>query len=427
MTERDRSRSWTGWSLVALAATGSLFAQDSKKTPPPPPQPSPNVVPPPAKKLGDPTNRQNGVSNESMKIIEGLATNKEAEAARHREALLVFQQALAAHQGNRPADAIRLGRRAKQLFPANQEIANFVAQVQRESGAGKLASPSTTKAKAYLAAGYSRGLELMRNGRTAQGEDLLLGVVEASRLFPDPTHVDYYRRLAESELAQFRLTQANGTQPPPAPASNNAAAPPPNPEPPRNVVIMPPDNTRRLIRTPEARVPPWYVQAKNRLATSMTVDYRGTSAALVLDDIAAKTGVEFVIDRPVALARSHINSVVDFRAGDVPAEFILDLVCQKAGFEYVVMEKSIVLTTRSKALEYLRLLPEALRNNWLVARTLFPETALDLIAAEAGPTPAPPTPADVATASRHRPLEGEVQAHLQSGRALVAAIQALLK
>jgi hypothetical protein len=143
----------------------------------------------------------------------------------------------------------------------------------------------------------------------------------------------------------------------------------------------------------------------------------------VLDDIAAKTHVEFVIDRPVALARSHINTIVDFRAGDLPAEFILDLVCQKAGFEYVVMEKSIVITTRSKALEYLRGLPDALRNNWLVARTLFPEMTLDQIAQM--PTPTPPSQNQLV--GRARTLDDDVPPHLQSGAALVAAIKVLLK
>jgi len=460
MSERMQNRLTTRWLWAALVAAPAI-AQDpegeiNRRIPPPIPTPPPASAPinnapsapraakqaPPAKQADvqqprvqqpnpqpgngqgpiDPTTREHVTPPDVRRIIDVNASNPAQKAADQREALLIYQQAIAAQQANRTADALRLGRRAKQMFPSNQEIANFVAQMQRESGANKMASPSSTKAKAYLAAGYARGSELMRAGRAAQGEDLLLGVMEASRIFPDQTPVDFYRRLAEHELEQFKLTQPNGTQP--ANAEPNAA-PPPTPEPPRAVttVLAPPDNTRRLIRTPEARVPPWYVQQKNRLAKSMTVDYRQISAASVLDDIAAKTHVEFVIDRPVALARSHINTIVDFRAGDLPAEFILDLVCQKAGFEYVVMEKSIVITTRSKALEYLRGLPDALRNNWLVARTLFPEMTLDQIAQMPTPTP----PSQNQPVGRARTLDDDVPPHLQSGAALVAAIKVLLK
>jgi len=406
-------------------------AQTPPRTPAQQPAAGQKQTPPAATPAGQPPGDPT-ISPDARRIIDNLATNPNQKAADQREGLLLYQQAIAAQQAGRAADALRFGRRAKQLFPGNQEISNFVAQLQRESGANKVASPSTTKAKAYLAVGYARGLELMRVGRTAQGEDLLLGVVEASRLFPDQNQVDFYRRLAEHELEQFRVAQTNGTLPP-APAANadpntGAAAPPPMPEParPTAAVHTPPENTRRLIRTPDARVPVWYTQQKNRLAGSMTVDYHRVPAASVLDDIAAKTGVEFVIDRPVALARSHVNTLVDFRAGDVPAEFILDLVCQKAGFEYVLMERSVVITTRSKALEYLRLLPEALRNNWLVARTLFPETSLDLIAAAPGPTPMPPTQVPP-TPPRSRLLDDDIPSHLQSGAALVAAIQVLIK
>jgi hypothetical protein len=458
MSKRKHGRAWIQWSWAVLAAA-PVFAQDpgneaTKRFPPPLPTPPavnapiknaaprvkqtapaktattqppaaqpPGAQPPASEGPVDPTTSP---PTDARKIIDSHATNPAQKAAEQREALLIYQQALAAQQANRTGEALRLGRRAKQLFPANQEISNFVAQLQRETSANKMASPSTTKAKAYLAAGYARGSEFMRTGRTAQGEDLLLGVMEASRLFAEQTQVDFYRRLAEHELEQFRLTQQNGTPPAPAPANAdpNVVPPPPVPEPPRPAATIqaPPDNARRLV-SPEGRVPSWYVQQKNRLARSMTVDYRGNNVASILDDIAAKTGVSFVIDRPVALARSHINSIVDFRVGDMPAEFILDLVCQKAGFEYVLMERSIVITTRSKALEYLRGLPEALRNNWLVARTLFPEMALEQIAAM--PTPALPT--QQTTPARGRPLEEDVPLHLQSGAALVAAIRVLLK
>jgi hypothetical protein len=428
MSEPNRPGTASQWFWAAMLCAAPAIAQDNagKKTPPPIPQPPAKFAPapkgqtPPMKTSGDPTSRD--VSPAAKAIIDNLATKPEDEAARQREGMLAYQQALAAQQANRPGDALRLAKRAKQLFPSNADIAALAAQLQRESGAGKLASPSTTKAKAYLAAGYSRGSELLRAGQTAQGEDMLLGVVEASKLFPDPGSVDYYRRLADGELAQFRLAQANGTLPQNG-KGNPKAVPPEAPEP---RPIAPPENIRRLIRTPDAPVPSWYVQQKNRLATSMSVDYKRISAADALEDIAAKTGVEFIIDRPVALARTHVNSTVDFRAGDVTAEFILDLVSQKAGFEYVLMERSIVITTRSKALEYLRLLPEALRNNWLVARTLFPEVAGDLIAAQPGPAPTLPTGKE-ATQPRPRNVSGDLPPHLQSGRALVAAIQVLLK
>lgn len=457
MSQRKQGRAWIQWSWAALAAA-PVFAQDpgnegnrrfppplptppavnapiknsapvprAKQTPPvktaavqPPAAQPPSPQPPAGEGPVDPTTTPADV----RKIIDSHATNPAQKAADQREALLVYQQALAAQQANRSGEALRLGRRAKQLFPANQEISNFVAQLQRETSANKMASPSSTKAKAYLAAGYARGSELMRTGRTAQGEDLLLGVMEASRLFADQTQVDFYRRLAEHELEQLRLAQANGTPPAPANADPNAAPPPvPEPQRPAAAVQAPPENVRRLV-SPDGRVPSWYVQQKNRLARSMTVDYRGNNVSSILDDIAARTGVSFVIDRPVALARSHINAIVDFRISDMPAEFILDLVCQKAGFEYVLMEKSIVITTRSKAIEYLKTLPEALRNNWLVARTLFPEVALEQIANM--PTPAPPTQ-QPPPGARGRPLEEDVPPHLQSGAALVAAIRVLLK
>jgi hypothetical protein len=393
MSERKIRNASTRWLWAALATAAPVFAQDDaskidRRNPPPIPTPPasnepvntpvhpaprrepkqtvpakqaqiqpPNAQPPVGPGPTDPTTRDHDAKVRS--IIDSNASNPVQKAADQREALLLYQQALAAQQANRTADALRLGRRAKQLFPANQDIANFVAQVQRESTANKVASPSSTRAKAYLAAGYARGSELMRAGRTAQGEDLLLGVMEASRLFPDQTQVDFYRRLAEHELEQFKMTQPNGTQ---APAPGNAdpnVVPPP--EPARPAVATPPDNTRRLISMPDARVPVWYVQQKNRLTKSMTVDYRGVPVSTVLDDIARKTGVEFVIDRPVALARSHVNTIVDFRAGDLSAEFILDLVCQKAGFEYVLMEKSVVITTRSKAIVYFIMVSDSFR------------------------------------------------------------------
>jgi len=453
MSNRNNSR-LTRWAWTALALAAPSFAQDDqtdRKSPPPIPQP-PTANPMPINRSprpqslanqpanqpvnrpaaqppngsADPTRRE--VSPDAKRIIDSLATNPEQKAADQREALLLYQQAVAAQQAGRTVDALRFGRRAKQLFPTNQDISNFVAQLQRESGANKLASPSSNRAKAYLAAGYTRGLELMRTGRTGQGEDLLLGVIEASRLFADQSQVDFYRRLAEHELEQFKIAQANGTQPPPANPPAEANAPPPAPEP--RAVAAPPENTKRLVRTPDGRVPVWYVTQKTKLAKSMSVDYHNISAAVVLDDIAAKTGVEFVIDRPVALARSHINTLVDFRAADISAEFILDLVAQKAGFEYVLMERAVVVTTRSKALEYLRALPEVLRSNWLVARSLFPEATLDLIAATPAPTPTPPnqtTAAQAAAAARARNLDADVPPHLQSGAALVAAIRVLLK
>jgi hypothetical protein len=453
MSKRKPNRMMTRWAWGALATAAPIFAQDpggdaNRRVPPPVPMPpasapskiiqtptkapqTPPRSPPPAAPQppaggspSDPT-----TAPDVRKIIDAHATNPNQKAADQREALLLYQQAVAAHQANRSADALRFGRRAKQLFPTNQEISNFVAQVQRESGAGKAAAPSVTKAKAYLAAGYTRGVELLRAGRIAQGEDLLSGVVQASKLFPDPSQVDFFRKLAEGELEQSKLAHQNAPPPPvndQQPNDPNGTVPPPTPEPPRpGVGLAPADNVRRLARLPEARVPSWYVQQKNKLSRSMSVDYRNASAAEVLDAISAKAGVEFVIDRPVAMARSHINTLVDFRAGDVPAEFVLDLVCQKAGFEYVLMERSVVITTRSKALEYLRLLPEALRSNWLVARTLFPETSLDLIAAAPGPTPTPPT--QTPPTVRPRSIDEDVPAYLQSGAALVAAIQVLVK
>jgi hypothetical protein len=57
---------------------------------------------------------------------------------------------------------------------------------------------------------------------------------------------------------------------------------------------------------------------------------------------------------------------------------------------------------------------------------LFPETTLDLIAAAPGPTPTAPQPTPP-TPARSRLLDDDVPSHLQSGAALVAAVQVLIK
>jgi hypothetical protein len=83
----------------------------------------------------------------------------------------------------------------------------------------------------------------------------------------------------------------------------------------------------------------------------------------------------------------------------------------------------VVITTRSKALEYVRQMPELLRHNWAAGRVLFPEIHPELFATAEAAEPQ----SAAARAARLRALDLDVPPHLQSGKALVAAIQALMK
>jgi hypothetical protein len=425
---------WLSVPVALLAALPTVSAQeDQGKVPPPAPVP-PMPVDPTAKP------KPKDVGTKSKSIIDALAKKGHAQkqnpsdeprsapqelaqdasqeaqnvAERQRQGLLAFQQAKAAYDAKRPVEALNLVRKAKQLFPGNQEISEFAAKLQKEVGANRMVASTNTKAKAYLAAGYARGHDLFLAGRFAEAEDLLSGVVEACKLFSDPSQVEFYKKLAESDLGKYQAGIASGVIIPPTTSASSGEI--------SAAVIAnePPRNARRLLTDSESRAPVWYVQQKNLLAVSMTVDYRRVPAAFVFDDISSRTNVSIVIDRPVALARSHVNALIDLRVGDMPAETILDLVCRKAGLEYVMMEKSIVITTRSKAIEYVRQLPESLRQNWALGRILFPEMNPELFASVEGSGPA-------LSPQRVRDLDANVPSHLQSGKALIAAIQALLR
>jgi hypothetical protein len=364
---------------------------------------------------------QAGGNAETAKVVDGLLeAEKKRIAENQREGLLAYQQALAAANANRPVEALRLAKKAKSLFPNNPDIAAYAAVMQMEVNANRQLTSSNVRAKAYLAAGVSRGQELMRVGKYNEGEDLLLGVLDAARLFPEPASVDLYRRMAEQELDQYHMAVQSGTaNPEPAPgvaAVDQAKWAAPG--------STPPDNLRRLLRSADGRAPLWYANQKTKLTTPMSVDYKRASVASILDEIAEKTGLTFVIDTPVALSRAHINALLDLRVSDVPAETVLDLACQKAGVEYVPMERSIVITTRPKAIEYVRQWPEGLRHNWALGRVLFPEVHPELFAAVPAVGAISPIPA---TPLRVREADLNVPLHLRSGKALVAAIQALLK
>ena len=86
----------------------------------------------------------------------------------------------------------------------------------------------------------------------------------------------------------------SGTPPAPNPDPNAAppAAPAPAAAPPATrppvVPITPPENTKRLARNPDGRVPVWFVTQKGKLSKPMSVDYHNVPVAAVLDDIAAK-------------------------------------------------------------------------------------------------------------------------------------------
>ncbi len=127
-------------------------------------------------------------------------------------------------------------------------------------------------------------------------------------------------------------------------------------------------------------MPTWYALAKIRLTTPMNVDFKSRSVNEILEEIGRTTDVKFVLDTPVIASGSHLNTFINLRANDLPAETLLNIICQRAGVEYVIMERSIIITTADRAVQYVRRMGDAIRNNWAMGRMLFPEMNPELYA-----------------------------------------------
>jgi tetratricopeptide (TPR) repeat protein len=348
-------------------------------------------------------------------IIDGVATKADEVANRKsRNASLLFEQAKAAHREGQLAEAIRLANSAKRMSPSNKEFADFAASLQKE--AGKPSSlPNQARAVGRLAAAVARGQELMEQGRYSRGMDLLTHAVKAAELFPVDAGIVTYKRMAEREIALYReridrgeiqADEANLAGDDPVLVSTGSAAP---------------LNAKRILRTLEQATPLWYAETKNRLAFSMSVDYKRQSVADIVEEIGKVTGVKIMLDETILRSRTHLNTPIDFRISDISAERILDLACMQGGLEYVIMERGVVVTTPSRAVRYLRDLPESVRNNWLAARVLFPEMTPEVLASAPLPNAVPgqALPDD-------EELDADVPTYLKSGKSFLADIQSLL-
>jgi tetratricopeptide (TPR) repeat protein len=348
-------------------------------------------------------------------IIDSVLSRGDEIALRKaRNASLLLEQAKAAQKEGQLAEAIRLANSAKRMNPSSKEIADFAAALPREAGKPSTL-PNQARAVGRLAAAVARGQELMEQGRYARGFDLLSHAVKGAALFPAEASVATYKRMAERELALYRERVDRGeieaddlpvTGEEPTLVATGSAAP---------------LNAKRILRTIEQVTPIWYAETKNRLAFSMSVNYSREPIANVIEQIGKGTGVKIMIDETILRSRTHLNTPIDFRISEVPAERVLDLACMQGGMEYVIMERGVVVTTPSRAARYLRDLPESVRNNWLAARVLFPETAPELLASAPMPNAVPgqSIPAD-------DELDADVPAYLRSGKALLTDLQSLL-
>jgi tetratricopeptide (TPR) repeat protein len=343
-------------------------------------------------------------------VIDGLIeSGRQRGLDNRREALATYEQAQAAAKAGKRAEAIKLARKAARLSPDNAEITGYALQLEQQGSEGRWAASNQARALAHMAAALSRAQQLQQQGKYRVAEELLDAVVKAADLFKE-ADAGFYRELAQRELVRYRAAvDAHKI----LPESTEKPA-----EEPKLVATtaMPPVNYRRLLTASESQVPAWYAQHKVKLATPMTVDYRGEPVALVLEDIGRATGLSLTIDLPVTLSRQHLNAMIDLRTAETPAETILDLACQKSALEYVIMERAVVVTSPAKAIAYLRQLPEGLRNNWAAARVLFPELSADLLAAPAAQRPAPATA-----------IEDTVPSYLRSGKALLDDVRTLLE
>lgn len=377
---------------------------------PPAPQPdAPKVVPQDPIKTA-PANTQTP-SQAISEVLKDLEARQQQDLIEARKLIAEARTAIA--QGEL-AQAMRLAMRASKLAPENAEVTELMNRIREENQKHRLATASHSRAKAHLAAGLTRGQELMNQGRYLEAKDLLDGVIKAADLFPNDANVRIYREQATQDLHQFQLALKSGQIILP-----EAAPDTPEEEP---ILVAAgaavPANMPRLLKGAEGVVPLWYSMQKNLLAKNMTVAYKSMPIGLVLDDISEATGVKFVVDGPVAEARGTVNGTLDLRVAEIPAEKILDLACLKGGMEYVIMEKAIVITTPTKAVEYVRQLPMALRENWALGRVLFP--SLNPILYADAPRQVEET--DVAIA-----VPETVPTYLMSGQALVDDIAQLLR
>lgn len=388
-----------------------LIAEKQDPPAPPPPSPEPNA--PPSKNLDrepiDPLS------------VDSIVDDVASQAAQHKaksvqEALALLQRAQSAQKDGRTAEALRLALAAQKLDPDNADITTTITSLRKSP---KAESSKYGKATAHLAAGLTRGRLLLQQGRYTAGKDLLNGVVRAAELFPQGVNVSMYRRLALKELESHKARIDAGI----IPAESTAAAGLPIEEP---ILVATgsaaPENARRILRPLESQTPFWYSESKTKLGFRMTVNYPDASAVVVFDDIAKQTGVKILLDDPVVRARSHLNAKVNLRVSDVPAETILNLACLKSGLEYVITERAVVVTTPARALRYMQDLSEALQDNWLAVRVVFPELTPELLASPPLPIAAP-GPITSSTEAD----DADVAAYLLSGDALVKDVESLLR
>ena len=349
-----------------------------------------------------------------MRLTSGLASS----GTIRRNAMLLLQQAKAAEAAGRLAEAVRLSGKGHKLDPKNDEINAYSAALQQKILAKNDQLPAVVKASAHLAAATSHGRLLVEQGRYADGADLLMGVCKATSYFPAGANVTIYRVTAERYLTDYRDRVAKGLiRPDNVPLDTHDAEP---------VLVSigaaSPVNTRRILRIAEAATPRWYSRIENQLAFKMNVDFQQESVAAVLEAIERATNVKILIDDPVIRSRAHLNSRVDFRISDITAETILDIACQKAGLEYVIMERGLVVTTPERAARYLKDLPSSIKDNWLAARVVFPDLTPELLSL-------PPLPNSIPgqEANDRNDLDQNLPIYLRSGDALVKDIQILLK
>lgn len=346
-------------------------------------------------------------------LDEVAAREAEVLSRKARNAEILFMQARAAEEAGKLSEAIRLAGSARRLDPTNREIVEYYQQL--EKGVGRTSVPTYAKATAHLAAGLTRGQLLLEQGRHAAGMDLLEGVVQACDLFPTEARVEFYRRLAERLLEETRRQIKEGTieldekpadEPEPILVATGSSAP---------------ANAKRILRIVEEETPAWYSDLKSRLAFLMNVDYREESVGLVLEEIAKATGVNIIIDEPVLRSRIHQSSHVDLRVSRIPAETLLDLACQQAGLEYVLVERGVLITTPARAARFLRDLPESVRNNWAAVRVVFPDMTPEILAR-------PPLPAALPgqAKSDREVSDEETPEYLASGKALQDHIKSML-
>lgn len=359
---------------------------------PPPAFPEPRPATKPA------TPARTAATPDVDQVIEGVFdAEKDGLTQKRREALRLYQQAQAAEKANRLSDALRRARDARRILPGDNGLARYVASLEQRIGVDAH-SQEVSRAKGFLASALTAAQAHAEAGRHDQAEDLLRGVVTAARLFDASHRAGLYGRSAERMLDQIKAARKQAADK----GGSVDAAPAPL-------------NFRRILPRNRGVAPAWYVLQMNRLAAPITVDYRQAPISEVLSDLSVRLRVPVVLDDAIARANVDRGLRVDLRGSGIPAESVLDIVARRAGLEYVVFEKSIVLTTPARAMAYVRELPEAVQQPWLAARILFPEMNADLFAT--------PTEEEQSIA---RPNEEAPRPHLASGKALVDEIRRLL-